>query len=265
MRSTDSQSSGFFMPIRRLSLLLALTLLPALLAGCADLPQSPEARAEVQTLDDPLEPMNRTVFDVNDFLDRLLIRPLTELYRFTMPDAVRSRIAAVLANMGEPVIFANNLMQGRTTDAGVTAQRFVVNTTVGGAGIFDVATDWNLPKQTGDFGQTLSVWGIKGGPYLVLPLFGPSNFRDAIGLGVDMLTSPWQYLAAIGGTGMQNRVTLSEFAADGLTRRDENLEALDALRAGSLDFYAQMRSVYRQYRDNQLGIKAPMPNFDEIP
>ena len=253
------------MMLRRLLLLLALLSFSSLLTACAEVPQSPEAQAEAKAVDDPLEPMNRTMFDVNDFLDRLLIRPLTELYRFAVPDYLRDRIANSTSNMGEPVIFANNLMQGEVTNAGTTAERFAINTTLGVAGIFEVASDWDMPKQMGDFGQTLSVWGINGGPYLVLPLFGPSNFRDAIGLGVDMITSPWQYLAAMGGTGMQNRVVYSDFAAEGLTRRDQNLEGLDALRSGSLDFYAEMRSVYRQYRDKQLGIQSqePQPVFED--
>jgi len=253
------------MTARRLLLLLVFLALPTVLTACADVPQSPEAQAEARIVDDPLEPMNRTIFDVNDFLDRLLIRPLTELYRFAVPDYLRDRIANVLANMSEPVIFANNLMQGEVTHAGTTAQRFLVNTTVGVAGIFEVASDWDLPKQTGDFGQTLSVWGVKGGPYLVLPLFGPSNFRDAIGLGVDMVMSPWQYIAADGGRAVKNEVVYSDFAADGLTKRDQNIEGLDALRAGSLDFYAEMRSVYRQYRDKQLGIQSQtaQPVFED--
>ncbi len=179
------------MMLRRLLILLALLSLPALVTACAEVPKSPEAQAEAKIIDDPLEPMNRTIFDVNDFLDRLLIRPLTELYRFTVPDYLRDRVANVLSNMGEPVVFANNMMQGEVSNAGTTAGRFLVNTTIGAAGIFEVAADWDMPKQRGDFGQTLSTWGVKGGPYLVLPLFGPSNFRDAIGLGVDMVTSPW--------------------------------------------------------------------------
>jgi phospholipid-binding lipoprotein MlaA len=250
---------------RRLLVLLALLSLPSLLSACADVPKSPEAQAEAAATNDPLEPMNRTIFDVNDFLDRLLIKPLAELYRFAVPDYMRDRVANVLSNMGEPVIFANNMMQGETSHAGVTAQRFLINTTVGVGGIWEVAGDWDLPKQNGDFGQTLSVWGINGGPYLVLPLFGPSNFRDAIGLGVDMVTSPWQYLAAWGGQGDVNRVTYSQFAADGLTRRSQSIDQLDALRAGSLDFYAEMRSVYSQYRNKQLGIVNPgaLPVFED--
>jgi len=249
---------------RRLLLVLALLTIPALLSACAEVPKSPEAQAEAQAINDPLEPMNRTVFDVNDFLDRLLIRPLTELYRFAIPDYLRDRIANVVANMGEPVIFANNLMQGKTDSAGITAQRFLINTTLGVGGIFEVAGDWKLPKQMGDFGQTLSVWGINGGPYLVLPLFGPSNFRDGIGMGVDMAMSPWGYIAAYGGNGDSNRVVYSEFAADGLTQREQSLDDYDALRNGSLDFYAEMRSVYRQYRDKQLGIKPEnQPTFED--
>jgi phospholipid-binding lipoprotein MlaA len=252
------------MKLSRILSIFALLAAVSLLNACADVPKSPEAQAEARAVDDPLEPMNRTIFDVNDFMDRLLIRPLAELYRFTVPDYVRERIANVLANMNEPVIFANNLLQGRTTDAGVTGERFLINTTIGLAGIFEVADGWGFHKQMGDFGQTLSVWGINGGPYLVLPLFGPSNFRDAIGLGVDTVTSPWMWLAGIGGRGDENREAYSQFAADGLTRRDQNIEALDALRSGSLDFYAEMRSVYRQYRDKQLGISDPnAPQFDD--
>jgi phospholipid-binding lipoprotein MlaA len=253
------------MLFRRYALLLALLTLPMAVVSCADMPKSPEARAEATQVNDPLEPLNRVVFDVNDFLDRLLIRPLTELYRFAVPDFVRERVANIVANMGEPVVFANNLLQGETGKAGVTAQRFLANTTLGVGGMFEVADAWGLPAQDGDFGQTLSVWGINGGPYLVLPLFGPSNFRDGIGLGVDTVMSPWQYLAGMGGQGQKNRVTYSSFAANGLTKREANLEGYDALRAGSLDFYAQMRSVYRQYRNNQLGIADPSsrPRFDE--
>jgi phospholipid-binding lipoprotein MlaA len=252
------------MHLRRLLALLLLLSLPSLVVGCASVPQSPEAQAEAQSVDDPLEAGNRVVFNVNDFMDRLLIKPLAELYRFAVPDYMRERVANVLANMGEPVIFANNLMQGQTSNAGVTAERFAINTTVGVAGIFEVASDWGLPKQSGDFGQTLSVWGIKGGPYLVLPLFGPSNFRDAIGLGVDTLMSPWQWLARLGGNGDYNRFIYSDFAANGLTRREQSLDDLDALREGSLDFYAEMRSVYKQYRDKQLGIQSTAsPTFED--
>jgi phospholipid-binding lipoprotein MlaA len=251
--------------LRRFALAVFFLASPLLLSACADMPKTPAEQAEAKATNDPIEPVNRAIFDVNDFLDRLLIRPLAELYRNMVPPPVRDRIANITSNMKEPVIFANNLMQGEFGKAGTTFERFGANTFVGGAGMFDVATGWGLPQQTGDFGQTLAVWGINEGPYLVLPLFGPSNFRDAIGLGVDTVMSPWGYLAYDGGTGTGNRFEISSFAADGLTQREQNIEALDALRSGSLDFYAQMRSVYRQYRAKQIGGQSTtgMPKFEE--
>jgi phospholipid-binding lipoprotein MlaA len=198
-------------------------------------------------------------------LDRLLIRPLAELYRNMVPPPVRDRITGITTNMKEPVIFANNLLQGEFGKAETTFERFGTNTVLGGAGMFDVATGWGMQQQTGDFGQTLAVWGVKEGPYLVLPFFGPSNFRDAVGLGVDMVMSPWGYLAYDGGNGTGNRFEIASFSADGLTQREQNIEALDALRSGSLDFYAQMRSVYRQYRAKQIGNQSTsdMPKFED--
>lgn len=252
---------------RRFALTIILLSVSLTLAACADLPKSPEERAEAKLTNDPLEPMNRTIFDVNDFLDRLLIRPIAELYRVTIPPGLRDRLGNVVSNMREPVIFANNLLQGRLGNAGTTLERFGLNTTLGIGGMWDVATGWSLQQQTGDFGQTLSSWGIKEGPYLVLPLFGPSNFRDAIGLGVDSLISPWGYIAEAGGTGTANRFNAIYLGTDGIVRREQNIEPLDALREGSLDFYAQMRSVYRQYRDKQLGTGSDVNNvtFENYP
>jgi phospholipid-binding lipoprotein MlaA len=253
------RSSCRFLPV-----ILAL-LLVAMLSACADVPANPTERAEFEATNDPMEPMNRAIFDVNDFLDRLLFRPIAELYRVTIPPGIRSRLTKLLGNMKEPVIFANNLLQGQFGSAGTSAGRLVVNSTFGIGGMWDVATDWGLQQQSGDFGQTLYVWGVGSGPYLVLPIFGPSNARDAVGLGADAVMSPWQYLVGMNGVGSENRFDIFYFLADGTVRREENIEALDALRSGSLDFYAQMRSVYRQYRDKQLGNQSTegMPKFDE--
>jgi phospholipid-binding lipoprotein MlaA len=156
--------------------------------------------------------------------------------------------------MGEPVILINNLLQGEVSKAGTTFSRFMVNTTLGFGGMFEVANDYGLQRQTGDFGQTLHVWGMGSGPYLVLPLFGPSNVRDAIGLGVDSFLSPWKYVVAYGDTKAEDTFMLADMSGSALTRREANIEGLDSLREGSLDFYAQMRSVYRQYRAKQLGV-----------
>ena len=249
---------------RSLVLALLLLALPPVLSACADMPKSAEEREEYELTNDHLEPMNRVIFDVNDFLDRLLIKPIAGLYRAIIPPPIRDRVAGITSNMKEPVVFANNLLQGDLDKAGTTLGRFGTNTIAGVGGMFDVATGWGMPKQTGDFGQTLASWGISDGPYLVLPLYGPSSFRDAIGLGVDSIASPWQYVAEEGGSGTRNRFVIVSFLADGVVRREQNIEALDALRKGSIDFYAQMRSVYRQYRAKQLGDQstAGMPKFD---
>lgn len=249
---------------RFLPALLALSLL-ILVSACASVPTDPNAKAEFEATNDPLEPMNRVIFDVNDFLDRLLIKPLAGLYRVTIPPGIRDRLAEVVSNFKEPVYFANNLLQGKFSDAGTSLARLTLNSTLGVAGIWDVSTDWGMPQKRADFGQTLYTWGLGSGPYLVLPLFGPSNFRDAGGLGVDSVMSPWQYLAAMNGVGSENRLNGFYFLADGMVQREENIEPMDALREGSLDFYAQMRSVYRQYRDKQLGNQSTegMPKFED--
>ena len=242
------------MMIRR-SPLLALSLVALLaLSACSSMPKTDAEQAEARMVNDPIEPVNRAIFDVNDFLDRLLIRPMAELYRVMVPPPVRDRVASVLHNMGEPVVLANNLMQGEVSNAGTTLSRFMINTTLGGGGMFEVASGYGFERQSGDFGQTLHAWGVGEGPYLVLPLFGPSNIRDAVGMGVDTVISPWKYVVAYGDTTTEDTFTITDAAASGLSRREANIEGLDALREGSLDFYAQMRSVYRQHRAKQLGV-----------
>ncbi len=236
-------------------------------AACSSVPETQTTRGEPAKMAsvDPWEGPNRVIFDVNDFLDRLLIRPITELYGIMIPPPIRERIAAIVKNMGEPVIMANNLLQGDFGKAGTTLSRFAVNTTLGAGGMFEVANSFGLQKQMGDFGQTLYTWGVGDGPYVVLPLLGPSTVRDAVGYGVDTAMSPWQYAARAGSTMVEDTFNISSTAASGLTRREENLESMDTLREGSLDFYAQMRSVYLQYRAKQLGksMESQAPKFED--
>ncbi|HBM90340.1 MAG TPA: hypothetical protein DD400_00435 [Rhodospirillaceae bacterium] len=235
------------------------------LTGCSSIPMTQAEQEETAAVNDPAESVNRVVFDVNDFLDRLLIRPLAEAYRAVLPEFIRNRIASVLKNMGEPVIMANNLLQAEFTRAGTTLGRFLTNTTIGVGGLFEVANEYGLERQTGDFGQTLHSWGLGSGPYIILPLFGPSNIRDAIGLGVDTLMSPWKYAVFYGDTMTKDTFTIADMTASALSRREANIEGIDALREGSLDFYAQMRSVYRQYRAKQLGVSlaSQAPVFED--
>jgi phospholipid-binding lipoprotein MlaA len=223
---------------------LAALLLCAALAGCAGM-AGPRDREN----NDPLEPMNRVVFEANDAIDTAILRPVAETYREVVPQFVRDRIRAFIDNLQEPRIFVNNLLQLRINDAGFTFARFYANSTLGLAGMFDVASEHGLPRQTGDFGQTLAVWGVDSGPYLVLPLFGPSNFRDAFGFTVDLYTTPPAHLIA-GSTGTW--ITVGTYVVSGIDLRSRNIETLDQIKAHALDYYAQFRSIARQYREGQL-------------
>jgi phospholipid-binding lipoprotein MlaA len=221
-------------------------------AGCASAP-----RAGGEPNDDPLEPLNRKVFYANRVIDGVLIRPAAEAYRGVVPYFVQDRFRNMLNNLTEPRVLANNLLQRRWSAAGTTFSRFVLNSTAGVAGLFDVATDEGLARQSGDFGQTLHGWGFGEGIYLVLPLFGPSNVRDAVGLGVDFLTTPpGPYLP----NSSSDAVTAVR-VADGVDQRSRNIDALDVIEQTSLDFYSQLKSIVRQRR--QVDLRAVRPVKDE--
>ena len=213
------------------------------LAGCASLPQGEHPP------DDPLEPLNRAVFDFNDKVDSAVIKPVAKAYLAAVPEFVRDRIRAFIDNLAEPRIFANEMLQGRFDAAGITLSRFLANTIAGVGGLFDVATGQGLARQSGDFGQTLYAWGVDDGPYLVLLFFGPSNVRDAIGLGVDLYTTPPAQVVhgddagAIGfGVGL----------VDGIDLRARNIDTLDEIKASSLDYYTHFKSIWRQHRSAAL-------------
>lgn len=193
--------------------------------------------------------MNRVVFDANDAIDTAIMRPLAEGYRAVVPQFARDRIRAFIDNLQEPRIFVNNLLQNRVDAAGITFGRFYVNTILGLGGLFDVATGRELPRQTGDFGETLYFWGVDSGPYLVLPLFGPSNVRDAFGLGVDVYTTPPAHFFP-GRAGLWINGGID--TVDGFDLRARNIETLDEIKKNALDYYAQFRSIARQYREGQL-------------
>jgi phospholipid-binding lipoprotein MlaA len=234
---------------RRLSRPSLAFALAAVLAasGCATRPDptDAEAVAEFRATNDPIEPLNRASYFVNDGLDTLVLRPAAEAYRIFIPPEVRTAIRNVLANLRTPVILVNDLLQGETDRAGVTIGRFVLNTTIGIGGILDRATDFGLIGHTEDFGQTLAVWGVPEGPYLFIPVLGPSNPRDLAGTGVDMAASP---LTWINGNDTVEAVMISRTALTALDTREGLIEPLDALRQGSLDPYAALRSAYRQRR-----------------
>jgi phospholipid-binding lipoprotein MlaA len=225
--------------------------------GCATpLPASdPEALAEHRANNDPFEPANRSVQAFNERLDRAVARPVAVGYREYIPRPVRGGIRNVLNNLRSPVILVNDMLQGQPRRAGDTLGRFLLNTTVGVGGIFDVAGAWfGVQRHTEDFGQTLAVWGVGEGPYLFLPLVGPTNLRDLAGSGVDGAAS----IASLLGSGAA--ATAFRYARTGMglvDTREALIDPVDEMRRTSLDPYATYRSAYRQRRqadiENRLG------------
>jgi phospholipid-binding lipoprotein MlaA len=220
-----------------------------LLSGCATAPPAsdPEALAAFKEANDPLEPSNRYHFEVNYALDELLFKPIAAWYRLLLPAAVERSVHNVLTNLNGPVIFANDLMQGSLPRAGITFKRFVINSTLGIGGLFDVAARLGLPRHDEDFGQTLAVWGASEGPYLMVPLLGPSNRRD-LSLLVDSVMDPWGWLLP----GHLQYLIYTRTSVQAVDRRARNLDTIEQIRKGALDYYATTRSVYRQRRNDQI-------------
>ncbi len=174
-----------------------------LLCGCSTLPQTgPNSLPPLRTYEavvtepgphllevyDPIGGVNRGTYRFNYYFDEYLYRPVVRVYEIVLPDYVKNRISDALDNIGEFGNLTNNLLQAKFPDAGITLGRFVINSTVGVAGLWDPATTWGVTRKTADFGQTLGHWGIGNGPYLMLPVLGPSNARDATGLAADEAT-----------------------------------------------------------------------------
>jgi phospholipid-binding lipoprotein MlaA len=247
--------------------------LTAVLASCATPPTDPVDRAAFEQRNDPLEPLNRKVLGANQFLDRILLRPAAKVYVFTVPEDARAAIRHVLDNMKEPTLVFNNVLQGEFARAGISLGRFAINSTVGFGGIIDVATLSGIERQPADFGQTLFIWGLPSGPYIVLPILGPSNPRDALGMAVDSYADPFTILATARGV---TELTTSRFLANGVDQRARLLDLLDDLEKNSLDFYAQLRSLAQQRREAELhrgaapaadppAVQEPAPATDNDP
>ena len=224
------------------------------LAGCATPPpaDNPEAVAAFEATNDPLEPMNRAIFKFNLYADNLLLKPLALLYRTFIPPEPRRGIHNFLDNLRAPVTLANDLLQGELDRASITVQRFAVNSTAGIGGLLDVASDLGLPPHREDFGQTAAVWGSGEGFYLVLPIFGPSNVRDGIGLGVDTFLDPLVYL-------VDTDILVSRTAVRGIDERERVIDSLDEIERTSIDYYATLRSLYRQHRADEIRNGKPPP------
>lgn len=235
------------MTIRNAARIAAISAITMMAVGCATPPPETdaEARAEFEQLNDPLEPMNRSIFEFNQTLDRAVIKPAAQGYRNVVPEFGRDRVGDFLSNLGAPVVFFNDMLQGEFDRAGTTLGRFVLNSTFGVLGIMDVAEPMGLEGHDEDFGQTLAVWGVPDGPYLMLPLLGPSNPRDGVGMAVDTVADPvgWWANGADADWVMPTRA-----AVDGIDTREQYLDILDDIERSSLDYYASIRSMYRQNR-----------------
>jgi phospholipid-binding lipoprotein MlaA len=207
--------------------------------------------AEADDPNDPFEPVNRAIYGFNDVVDGLVLKPVSTAYG-TLPSPVRTGVRNFLDNLRAPVVFVNDVASGDRERAGVTLGRFMINTFMGGAGLFDVAAAFGYPKHTDDFGLTLGRYGIGEGPYLVLPILGPSSPRDAFGLAIDaFLFDPVFYLAPLD-------VRLGRTAVDGVDTRERLDPAITDVKKNSLDPYATFRSVYRQRRAAQLQRGTPV-------
>jgi phospholipid-binding lipoprotein MlaA len=237
--------------VARRHLLVITAVLLCSLGGCATPPPAgdPDAVADFNETNDPLEPTNRVIYAFNDGLDTVIMRPAAQAYRFLIPSQVRGGVHNVLSNLGAPVQFGNDILEGKPRRAGDTTMRFLINTTVGVLGIFDVAKDWGYPDHDADFGITLALWGLPSGPFLFLPVFGPSDPRDAIGLGVNVAMDPFTWVGQ--GTAVQ-ALDWSRVGMNGLDQRERHLDDIDSIKKTALDPYATFRSLYRQHRQAKI-------------
>ncbi|HEX9174113.1 MAG TPA: VacJ family lipoprotein, partial [Telluria sp.] len=213
-----------------------LWMLSALLAGCATGPNA--------TPGDPLEPFNRTMFRVNDKIDQYVAIPLAKGYRKVAPSPLRTAVTNFFSNLGDVANTINNALQGKGEDAMNSLMRFALNSTFGLAGLIDIATPAGLRRHPQDFGLTLGHWHVPSGPYLVLPLFGPSSFRDGAGLAVDFQLDPVYYA--------DPRPRNVMYGLNFVNTRSNLLDSTELLEEIALDKYSFVRDGYQQRRKYRL-------------
>jgi len=221
----------------------------AVSGGCATIPADSGKDSR-----DPIESFNRQVFEFNDVVDRAILKPVAQAYQFVLPEPVRDCISNIFSNFREPSNAVNNLLQGKPVDAVSDTCRFVVNTTIGLAGCFDPARSMGLEKHNEDFGQTLGRWGIGTGPFLVVPILGPSTLRDAIGIyGAEPYLDPNFY---INNVRLRNAIIGTRV----INQRAELLQADDLISGAALDKYRFIRDGYLQRRRSLVYDGSPPPS-----
>ncbi|HUI35775.1 MAG TPA: VacJ family lipoprotein [Stellaceae bacterium] len=209
----------------------------------------PAAQAPDEGTNDPYENTNRAIFDFNQGVDHAVLVPVANAYRTVLPPVARNMIHDFLQNLNSPIIFANDVLQAQPNLAAETFGRALINTTVGFGGLFDAATAFGIPYHTNDLGITMATWGIAPGPYLMLPVLGPSNPRDLAGDIGDSFGDPSNIVAS------NHHLIWASFArglTSGIDERSRNIESLNEIERTSLDFYATIRSLARQRRAAQI-------------
>lgn len=227
---------------------LLLAALALSLASCA-------ARRDSES-HDPFERFNRKIFWFNDTLDVYALEPVAKGWDFIAPDAVQRSVDRFFDNIDFPILFANDLLQGKLRAAGVDVARFAINTSAGLGGLFDPAAAVGLRKKYEDFGQTLGWWGVGSGPYLVLPIIGPSNPRDAVGLVVDSPLRVYSYFAPF-------YVSIAATGTRGVNLRSLFLEEIRNNKETALDYYVFVRNAYGQRRRALIDDSTDIPEEDE--
>jgi phospholipid-binding lipoprotein MlaA len=226
-----------------------LVLLALMLPGCATRTNdSQPSVAEEEDFNDPLEDTNRAIFDFNQMVDRNVLVPVAKAYRTVLPEVVRDSLRDFLHNLRAPLIFANDALQGDFVLAGQTFARFTLNSTLGVGGLIDVAGRWGqLPYHEQDLGVTFGVWGVPEGPYLVVPVLGPSNPRDLSGQVAEGFGDPFNYIVT-GNPYTLYWIPFVRGGVSGVDQRSRYIETLNDIERTSLDYYATIRSLYRQRR-----------------
>lgn len=212
-------------------------------AACSSPPDTGDEDAAARQ--DPLETVNRGIYAFNDVFDRFLLAPVARGYRDAVPEYGRQRVTNVLSNLKQPVIFLNSVLQGDPENAFSSFWSFLLNSTLGIGGIFDfTGVNTDLTVRDEDFGQTLGVWGVGPGPYLVLPILGPSSLRDTVGLAGDWLSDPFNYL--------DDEIVITRTVIRAIDARANTLDLTDEINEKSFDPYATFRSGYLQKREAQV-------------
>jgi phospholipid-binding lipoprotein MlaA len=247
---------------RKISSAIMMTALSFTLAACAINPKDP-VNADTTSVSDPLKPFNKVMLSINEFLDKVLFNPIDTAYRTVVPEVARNGVHNVLENVKSPVYLANELLQGDLDGAGKVVTRFTINTLLGVGGIIDQAGNSGITNAPEDFGQTMAVWGVPNGPYIVWPIFGPSTLRDSVGIVGDIAMDPLYWYAR------NNDKTGLQYTRAGLTLVDTKHKyrgTMDDLRRNSGDLYTSLQSVYLQRRNalinDSSSKKASLPEME---